>query len=237
MANNNDQNNAPWVEDRMAALAPDADWNPNVARGLARLRRERAAARTRRRRSSLAAGTVAATLLLAATPMAQSFVHMCGQLVRNLTGHGPSRAYTAPRQRRMMPDFTLNDASGRPVRLSDFRGQVVLLNIWTTSCGQCQVEMPWFDEFQRTYRDRGLVVLGISLDTDGWTSVTPYVESKKIGYRVMVGNENFARTYATPGAVPTTLIIDKAGRIAVTHIGFCSKREYEADTQTLLAEH
>ena len=51
------------------------------------------------------------------------------------------------------------------------------------------------------------------------------------------GNENFARTYATPGAVPTTLIIDKAGRIAVTHIGFCSKREYEADTQTLLAEH
>jgi peroxiredoxin len=237
MANNNDVNNDRWIDERMAALAPDTGWEPDVDSGLVRLRRGRQAVRVRRRRSWVVASTVAAALLLVATPMAQSFVRMCGEFVRNLTGHGPSRAYTAPRQRRIMPDFTLNDASGRPVRLTDFRGKVVLLNFWTTSCGQCQDEIPWFGEFQQTYRDRGFVVLGVSLDRDGWTSVRPYIESRKISYPVMVDTDDIAHTYVGSGPVPTTLIIDKAGRIAVTHIGFCSKREYEADTRAVLAEH
>jgi peroxiredoxin len=135
-----------------------------------------------------------------------------------------------------MPDFTLNDASGHPVRLSDFRGKVVLLNFWTTSCRQCDSEIPWFQEFQQTYRD-GLVVLGVSLDKDGWASARPYLEGRKINYRVMVGGDEVARLAGGARSIPTTLIIDKSGRIAVTHRGFCSKSEYEADTQALLAEH
>ena len=109
---------------------------------------------------------------------------------------------------------------------------MVLLNFWTTSCRQCDGEIPWFMEFQQTYRDN-LVVLGVSLDKDGWASARPYVEAQRINYRVMVGGDDVVRQYGRLRSIPTTLIIDKRGRIAVTHTGFCTKSEYETDTKAL----
>src|SRR6202043_1495691 len=103
-----------------------------------------------------------------------------------------TRAYVTRGERRAMPDFTLNDASGQPVELSAFRGKVVLLNFWTTSCRQCDGEIPWFMEFQQTYRDH-LVVLGVSLDKDGWGAARPYLEQKRINYRVMVDSDDVVR--------------------------------------------
>ena len=135
-----------------------------------------------------------------------------------------------------MPDFTLNDAAGRPIALSSLRGKVVLLNFWTTSCAQCENEMPWFTEFQQTYGHGDFAVLGVSLDEGGWAAVTPYVEARNISYPVVVGNDDIARLRGSRGATPTTLIIDKSGRIAVRHVGFCSKSEYEADIKKLLSE-
>ena len=135
-----------------------------------------------------------------------------------------------------MPDFTLIDSSGQPCRLSDFRGKVVLLHFWTTSCQQCDGEIPWFMEFQQTYGDT-LAVLGISLDKKGWEAARPYIEEKRINYRVMVGGDDVVRQYGRLRSIPTTLLIDKWGRIAVTHVGFCTKSEYETDTKALLAEH
>ena len=64
--------------------------------------------------------------------------------------------------------FTLTDASGQMVRLADFRGKVVLLNFWATWCPPCKTEIPWFVEFQSKYEAVGLVVLGISMDEEGW---------------------------------------------------------------------
>jgi peroxiredoxin len=227
---------ARWTEDRMATLSPDAEWEPNEVRGLARLREARDRVRARRRGWTWIAVGATATLVLMVTPMARAFAERCGEFVmRSLYGPAPSRAYVSPEQRRVMPDFTLNDASGHPVTLSDFRGKVVLLNFWTTSCPQCDGEIPWFNEFQRTYGDE-LVVLGVSLDKDGWASAGPYVEARRINYRVMVGGDEVVRQYGSLRSIPTTLIIDKSGRIAVTHVGFCTKSEYEADTNALLAE-
>jgi peroxiredoxin len=238
MEKHDEANVARWTEERMGTLAPDAQWEPDVAGGLARLRAGTESDRPRRHRWAwIALGATAATVFVVATPMARAFAERCGEfLMSNLTGNGPTRAYATPVQRRTMPDFTLNDASGHPVRLSDFRGKVVLLNFWTTSCRQCDGEIPWFKEFQQTYSD-GLVVLGVSLDKDGWVSARPYVEQRKMNYRVMVGGDEVARLAGGARSIPTTLIIDKSGRIAVTHRGFCSKSEYEADTQALLAEH
>ena len=134
----------------------------------------------------------------------------------------------------MAPDFTLNDASGTPVKLSGFKGKLILLNFWATWCTPCKREIPWFMEFQQTYRDRGLVVLGVSFDEDGWKSVKPYLDEAKVNYRVMIGNDELAQLYGGLKSLPATLIIDKSGRIASTHVGVVSKGEYETEIETLL---
>jgi thiol-disulfide isomerase/thioredoxin len=64
------------------------------------------------------------------------------------------------------PDFSLKDANGRAVRLSDHRGRVVLLNFWAIWRGPCQIEVPWFVEFENRYRAQGFTVLGVSMDKD-----------------------------------------------------------------------
>ena len=58
-------------------------------------------------------------------------------------------------ERKKAPDFALKDADGKPVKLSDYRGKVVLLNFWATWCGPCKIEIPWFMEFEQTYKDKG----------------------------------------------------------------------------------
>lgn len=135
----------------------------------------------------------------------------------------------------MAPDFVLDDASGKPVRLSDYRGQVILLNFWATWCTPCRVEIPWFMEFQKAHQSRGFAVLGVSLDEDGWDAVRPYIDEHMVNYHVVVGNDDLAQLYGA-SSLPTTFIIDKSGRIAATHVGLCSKSEYEADMKAVLNE-
>ena len=137
--------------------------------------------------------------------------------------------------RKPAADFTLADASGAKVALADYKGKVVLLNFWATWCGPCKVEIPWFIEFNKTYKDRGLAVVGVSLDDDGWKSVKPYLAEKKIDYTVVVGNDAVSKSYGDVDSLPTTFIIDRDGRIAFTHTGLVSKGTYEKEIQSLLS--
>jgi peroxiredoxin len=239
-----------WVDGLLAERNPDDAWEPDVRRSLAQLH-ERRAVQGRRRRSLFWAsvGTVAACLPLMAFPatrtLAQHCVSACavqsGKLREFFMGKdtgssGPRIVFATPETRKAAPDFTLNDAAGVPVRLSEFRGKVVLLSFWATWCVPCKTEIPWFVEFDRTFRDRGLVVLGVSLDEGGWNAVEAYVEEMKVDYRVMVADKNIAPLYGGLAWIPVTLIIDKAGRIGVTHVGLCPKSEYEAAINSMLAE-
>src|SRR5579863_8190979 len=97
--------------------------------------------------------------------------------------------------RKLAPEFTLRDSAGQTVKLSDYRGKVVLLNFWATWCGPCKVEMPWFMDFEQKYKDRDFAVLGVSMDDDGWKSVKPYLDQHKINYRVVVGTEEVSQQY------------------------------------------
>src|SRR5579871_4826689 len=90
------------------------------------------------------------------------------------------------------PDFTLQDSRGATVKLSDYKGKVVLLNFWATWCGPCKLEIPWFMDFQNTYKDKGFTVLGVSMDDDGWKVVKPYLASSKMNYPVVLGNDKLA---------------------------------------------
>ena len=73
--------------------------------------------------------------------------------------------------RKPAPNFSLKDADGRIVQLSDFRGKVVLLNFWATWCDPCRIEIPWFVELERQHKGQGFVVVGVSMDEDYITAL------------------------------------------------------------------
>ncbi len=136
--------------------------------------------------------------------------------------------------RKQAPDFALKDAKGKLVRLADYQGKVVLLDFWATWCGPCKIEIPWFMEFQRKYKDRGFEVLGVSMDDDGWKAITPFVAEKKINYRVVLGDDKTGDQYGGLEALPTTFVIDRSGRIAAVHVGLASKKDFEDAIEKLL---
>jgi len=140
----------------------------------------------------------------------------------------------AANARKAAPDFTLQDASGASFKLSDYRGKVVLLDFWATWCHGCKTEIPWYMEFQNKYKDRGLSVIGISMD-DGWKPVKAYIAEQKVNYRVAVGDDKVTELYKIHN-MPVTLLIDKNGRIVDTKVGVVDKDTFEKEIQALLQE-
>jgi len=138
------------------------------------------------------------------------------------------------KERRAAPDFTLRDADGKTVRLSDYRGKVVLLDFWATWCGPCKIEIPWFMDFERKHKDRGFSVIGVSMDEEGWDAVKPFINGLAINYRVLLGNDGTADAFGGIEALPTTFLIDRDGKIAATHVGLTSKGDFEHGIEELL---
>ena len=129
-------------------------------------------------------------------------------------------------------DFALNDSEGVPIRLSDYKGRVVLLNFWATWCKGCVLEIPWFIEFQERYKENGLTVIGVSID-DSWKPMKAFVEEKKVNYPIAIDNEGVRKLYEL-NAMPMTLLIDRSGEIAASYIGVVDKGACESKLQTLL---
>ncbi len=136
--------------------------------------------------------------------------------------------------RKPAPNFALKDADGRTVQLSDYKGKVVLLNFWATWCGPCKLEIPWFMEFERKYKDKGFAVVGVSMDEDGWNAVKPFLSEVGVNYRVLLGDDQVAQRYGGVESLPTSFVIDREGRIAAIHEGLISKSRYEKDIAELL---
>ena len=139
-------------------------------------------------------------------------------------------------ERNRAPDFALKDAEGKTVRLSDYKGKVVLLDFWATWCGPCKIEIPWFLEFQRKHKDRGFEVLGISMDDEGWDDVKPFAARYQINYRLVLGDDVTSQKYGGIEALPTTFLIDRSGKIAAAHVGLSSKKSFEDGIEQLLQD-
>ena len=137
-------------------------------------------------------------------------------------------------ERKAAPEFALKDGSGKTVSLEKYRGKVVLLDFWATWCHGCKLEIPWFSEFERKYSAKGLSVVGVSLDDEGWKVVKPFIEQKKINYPVVLGDDKIATLYGGFQSLPTTLVIDKSGRIVSARVGLVKKSDYENEIITLL---
>ena len=137
-------------------------------------------------------------------------------------------------ERQSAPTFELKDATGAKATLADYKDKVVLLNFWATWCVPCRAEIPWFQEFDKKYKDQGFAVLGVSMDEDGWGIVKPYVEERKITYRIVIGDEHVSTMYGGIDALPTTFLIDREGKIAAIHTGLVSKATYEKEIRDLV---
>lgn len=147
-----------------------------------------------------------------------------------------SAAIAGAQSRKPAPDLTLTDSKGASLQLSQYRGKVVLLNFWATWCHGCKEEMPWYMEFADKYKKNGLAVIGVAMDDDGWQSVKPFIEAKKVNYPIVVGNENLARQYGGVEEMPVTFLIDRHGNIATSHTGMVDKDACESQIRTLLQE-
>ena len=137
-------------------------------------------------------------------------------------------------QRRDAPDFTLKDADGKTVHLSQYRGKVVLLDFWATWCDPCRLEIPWFIDLQRKNKDRGFEVLGVCMDDEGWEVVKPFMKSVGMNYRVVIGNDETTQLYGGVDSLPSTFLIDRQGKIAAIHIGLASRKVFEDGVEELL---
>jgi thiol-disulfide isomerase/thioredoxin len=132
-------------------------------------------------------------------------------------------------------NFTLKDVTGKSVRLSDYKGKVILLDFWATWCGPCKVEIPWFVEFQQKYGPQGLQVIGVSVD-DTVEKLRPYVKEYKMNYPVLQGlnHDDIQDAYGPLYGIPVTSIISRDARICAKHSGISSKENFEKEIKSLL---
>lgn len=178
-------------------------------------------------------GFVVTCAIVLSVAAARSLAQQPGDHAAQAQAKGAPDVLIPEGERKNAPNFTLMDATAHPMTLSSFRGKVVLLDFWATWCGGCKVEIPWYVEFDHKYRDKGLAVIGVSMDDQGFAIVKPFIAEKKIEYPVVIGNDELAKQYNLE-SMPMTLLIDREGRIAVSHTGVVDKQNFESHIQELL---
>ncbi len=132
-------------------------------------------------------------------------------------------------------DYTLRDVTGEEVDLISYKGKVILLNFWATWCGPCKIEIPWLVDFQETYGDKGLVLLGLSVD-DTPEQMRPFIAEYQVNYPMLVGlgREDFQEAFGPVWGLPITFMIDREGTLCRKHIGIQTKEKFEKDLADLL---
>ena len=218
---NRNTNTSHWLSERLSTLQPTDEWQPNLTHGLLRFRAGRRVKNARDRRIiGTGIGTIALVVTLLAFPatrtLAERYASACAKL---LAGFSHSETDLTDRNadyRLPVPDVALTDGIGTRTRVRDLKGKVVLLTLWTSNCATGDTEMSWFKEFEQTYGQDRLVFLN---------------------HQVVRGqDDDVVHPFGGLNAIPTTFLIDKSGRIAVTHGGFCTKSEFDTAIKALLNE-
>lgn len=124
-------------------------------------------------------------------------------------------------------DFALPSIDGTEYKLSDFKGQVVIIDFWATWCPPCRNSIPAFIALYEKYHEQGFIILGVSLDNDEG-ALRQYSKQMKIPYPVLIGNNDIAKTYQVSG-IPKTIFLDKKGEVRKTQVGFAPELEAQFD--------
>jgi thiol-disulfide isomerase/thioredoxin len=132
------------------------------------------------------------------------------------------------------PKLELKDVEGRALRLSDYKGKVVLLNFWATWCAPCRAEMPDLVKWQREYKSRGLQVIGVTYPPEELAEVREFIKSIGVNYPVALGDEWTKAMFDKGETLPVTVVIDKKGMIREVIQGIIFQEEFEQKVKPML---
>lgn len=135
------------------------------------------------------------------------------------------------------PDFTLKSHSGDNLRLSEFRGEVVMINFWASWCGPCRQEMPLLDELYTQYQPLGFTILGVNVEEDS-TKAKKLLKDIPVSFPVLFDNESEVSKLYKVVAMPSTVLVDRDGNVRYLHQGYKPGYEehYQEQVRTLIRE-
>ena len=137
-------------------------------------------------------------------------------------------------------DFELKDTSDKPVKLADYKGKITIVDVWGTWCPPCRAEIPHFIDLYKQYKDKGLEIVGINCEQDSPAEVKKtiddFVKETKIPYRCAVNDGKTEGKIPGFQGYPTTLFLDRSGKVRMLIVGNQGKAKLEAVVTALLAE-
>lgn len=125
------------------------------------------------------------------------------------------------------PVWQLTTLDGKAIGTEQLKGKVVVVDFWATWCGPCIHEIPGYIELQKKYADRGLVIVGLSVDQQGADAVGKFVSSRSMNYPVALATQEVIDAFGGIEAIPTTLLIDRDGKIRHRKVGAMETADYE----------
>jgi cytochrome c biogenesis protein CcmG/thiol:disulfide interchange protein DsbE len=131
------------------------------------------------------------------------------------------------------PAFSFRDLDGKTFKLSDYRGKPVLVDFWATWCAPCRASLPHLSDLQERYRQKGLVVVGLSLDDLDAHQVRRFTERLQLRFRIGMADEKVLDAYGPIRSIPTTFFIDKKGRVVRRVVGYIDAETTDSYAQEL----
>lgn len=135
------------------------------------------------------------------------------------------------------PDFTLKSVRGDNLRLSEHRGEVVMINFWASWCAPCRDEMPILNDLYLRYRDLGFTLLGVNVEEDG-NAARKLLNELKVVFPVVFDGDNSVSKLYDIEAMPSTVLVDRDGNLRYLHRGYLPgyEEDYERQVRELMQE-
>jgi peroxiredoxin len=145
--------------------------------------------------------------------------------------------FAATEQDKAAPDFTLKSLKGSNLKLSEFRGDVVMINFWATWCGPCRQEMPILNDLYLKYRDQGFTLLGVNVEKNQ-SKAAKMIRDLRVVFPVLFDADNKVSKLYNVDSMPSTILVDRDGKMRYLHRGYKTgaEDEYVRQVRELMAE-
>jgi peroxiredoxin len=135
------------------------------------------------------------------------------------------------------PAFTLASRGGQDVSLAQYKGQVVMLNFWASWCGPCRQEMPLLESIYKKYNKMGFTMLGVNVEPDS-NAANDWLKATPVSFPILYDRDSKVSKLYDVAGMPSTVIIDRTGKLRVLHRGYKpgDENEYLDSIRTLIRE-